>query len=95
MVKGSLNKQNVLKHYRKTSGAPKCDKRKPGCFKNLDVCHKIQGGSLVITSDVIINGLTIGKGSGDIENNTASGYQALAKNTTGNNNTVSGYQALS
>jgi hypothetical protein len=44
--------------------------------------------------DLTVNGLTVGKGAGNISTNTVSGYRALYYNTTGNGNTASGYQAL-
>jgi hypothetical protein len=44
--------------------------------------------------DLTVNGITVGRGTGNISSNTASGYQALHNNTTGNYNTASGYQAL-
>lgn len=47
-----------------------------------------------LDKDTLINGLTIGKGGGNIVSNTASGAGALQLNTTGNYNTASGYQAL-
>jgi hypothetical protein len=49
---------------------------------------------LFVASDASINGLTLGKGGGDISYNTAFGYQALYSNTTGSLNTAIGYQAL-
>jgi len=45
-------------------------------------------------ADALINGLTVGKGGGNIASNTASGVAALAANTTGTNNTASGVNAL-
>jgi hypothetical protein len=44
--------------------------------------------------DLTVNGITLGKGVGNIPTNTASGYRTLYSNTTGNNNTASGYRAL-
>ena len=44
--------------------------------------------------DLTVNGLTVGKGAGNISSNTASGVQALNSNTTGAGNIASGYQAL-
>jgi hypothetical protein len=44
--------------------------------------------------DLTVNGITVGKGAGNISTNTVSGYRALYYNTTGNGNTASGYQAL-
>ena len=50
-------------------------------------------GSLFTTQDAIINGLTIGKGSGSLQFNTALGYRALI-NSAGDINTAVGYNAL-
>ena len=44
--------------------------------------------------DLTVNGLTVGRGNGNVSSNTASGYQALYSNTTGGSNTAFGYQAL-
>ena len=44
--------------------------------------------------DLTVNGITLGKGAGNISTNTASGYQTLNSNTTGSNNTAIGYRAL-
>ena len=44
--------------------------------------------------DLTVNGITLGKGAGNISTNTASGYQTLNSNTTGSGNIASGYQAL-
>ena len=44
--------------------------------------------------DLTVNGITVGKGAGNISTNTASGYSALNSNTTGFHNTASGYKAL-
>jgi len=47
-----------------------------------------------IDGDAEINGLTVGRGAGDVSTNTASGAYALNSNTTGDNNTASGRNAL-
>jgi hypothetical protein len=49
---------------------------------------------LEVNGDTLINGLTVGKGGGNIASNTATGLNALYSNTTGNSNTASGVQAL-
>jgi hypothetical protein len=46
------------------------------------------------SDDALINGLTIGRGSGSIEHNTAIGVLALFSNTIGIYNTAIGYRAL-
>ncbi len=51
-------------------------------------------GAITSTTDATLSGLTVGKGAGAISTNTASGFQALYNNTTGNYNTASGFQAL-
>ena len=50
--------------------------------------------TLSFTKDILVNGLTIGVGSGSGTENTANGYQALYSNTTGSQNAANGYQAL-
>ena len=45
--------------------------------------------------DALINGLTVGTGSGNNSSNTATGFQALLSNTTGMSNNATGYGALS
>ena len=47
-----------------------------------------------LDKDTLINGLTVGRGSGNIASNTASGVAALAANTTGFQNTAVGSNAL-
>jgi len=49
---------------------------------------------LVLSEDVIINGLTVGKGANSVASNTALGVTALSANTTGNTNTAIGGSAL-
>jgi hypothetical protein len=51
-------------------------------------------GTARVSGDAVINGLTVGKGTGSLTLNTALGFQALNANTTGNNNTAIGYAAL-
>ena len=50
-------------------------------------------GSASFSSDIEVNGLTIGKGNGSITQNTAIGVQAL-DNATGIGNTAVGYASL-
>jgi len=47
-----------------------------------------------LDKDTLINGLTAGKGSGNIVGNTVFGQNALSVNTTGGNNTAVGRDAL-
>jgi len=79
-----------------------------GAFPNIDVNGGNIDGTVIgattaaagtftaitSTSDSSLNGLTVGRGAGDISTNTASGYLALNSNTTGSANTASGRQAL-
>ena len=44
--------------------------------------------------DLTVNNITIGRGSGNVSSNTASGFKALYTNTTGNSNTATGSDAL-
>jgi hypothetical protein len=44
--------------------------------------------------DLKVNGLTVGRGNGNVDSNTASGNYALASNTTGAYNTATGLGAL-
>jgi hypothetical protein len=44
--------------------------------------------------DLTVNGITLGRGAGDVLDNTASGYRTLYSNTTGTSNTASGFRAL-
>ena len=53
----------------------------------------IGSNSLNQTSDLTINGQTVGKGGGNVATNTVHGVSALQANTTGSNATVVGYQA--
>jgi hypothetical protein len=45
-------------------------------------------GNLVTIADATINGMTIGRGGGNIGFNTAIGFSVLQNNTTGSNNTA-------
>lgn len=51
-------------------------------------------GTLTAVNDAIINGLTVGKGNGNLSSNLALGAAALLTNTTGYNNTAIGTQSL-
>jgi len=54
----------------------------------------IDSNSLNATSDLVINGVTVGKGTNSVSNNTAVGASALAGANSGTgNNTAVGYQA--
>ena len=51
-------------------------------------------GDIRSTLDANINGLTVGRGGGNLDGNTVIGYQALTATNTGGGNTVYGYQAF-
>jgi len=51
-------------------------------------------GIKTFKNDILVNGLTIGRGENGIVSNTANGYQTLYSNTTGYANTAHGYNAL-
>ncbi|MHA8090009.1 beta strand repeat-containing protein [Aquirufa antheringensis] len=63
-------------------------------FVDLTTAQTIAGAK-TLSSDATISGLTIGKGpgSGNYIQNTALGYQALIRNTTGEGNAAIGYGA--
>lgn len=52
-------------------------------------------GIITFSKDIVVNGLTVGKGQGAISGNTAFGNSALSANTTGDINTAFGKSALS
>jgi trimeric autotransporter adhesin len=62
-------------------------------FVDLTTAQTIAGAK-TFSSDIIVNGITVGKGAGGQVTNTATGYQALNSNISGNYNTAHGYQAL-
>jgi len=51
------------------------------------------GGPTNCTSDIGVNGLTLGRGGGNISSNTAFGGGALQNNVSGSDNTAIGYSA--
>ena len=51
-------------------------------------------GNKTFNSDLMVNGLTVGRGNGGESYNTAFGMQALYSSTTGKQNTAVGYGAL-
>jgi hypothetical protein len=62
-------------------------------FVDLTTAQTVAGAK-TFSSDLIVNGMTVGKGGGAIASNTANGSGALSFNTTGNQNTATGTQAL-
>jgi len=61
---------------------------------NVGIGTASPGAKLDVDADALINGLTIGKGPGNLSQNVVLGIQALSNNTTGNTNTAIGSQAL-
>jgi hypothetical protein len=51
-------------------------------------------GAAKMTDDIMVNGLTVGRGAGGDIRDTAVGYSALNSSTTGIRNTAVGYSAL-
>ncbi|MCB9166233.1 MAG: hypothetical protein H6595_02015 [Flavobacteriales bacterium] len=66
-----------------------------GSLNNTPVHWQSDGNSISNTNngDALINGLTIGRGGGNQDSNTALGTDALDQNTTGTNNTAVGHGA--
>ena len=62
-------------------------------FVDLSAAQTI-AGSKTFSSDVTINGLRIGKGPGNLQNNIVLGREAFTSNTTGVGNTAIGDNAL-
>jgi len=54
----------------------------------------ISSGTVTSGSDISANGLTVGRGGGNVATNTANGFVALLNNTTGSLNTATGRDAL-
>jgi len=63
-------------------------------FVDLTTAQTVAGAK-TFSSDLTVNGITVGKGGGAVATNTANGYYALYSNTTGVANTANGYYALS
>ena len=64
-----------------------------GKFVDLTTDQTIAGVK-TFSSDAKINGITVGRGAGNIETNTANGNGALKSNITGEENTANGTSAL-
>lgn len=50
--------------------------------------------AVISTGDLTVNGITLGRGPGNVVSNTATGADALFTNTSGSNNTATGAQAM-
>ena len=62
-------------------------------FVDLTTAQTVAGAK-TFSSDLTVNGITVGKGGGAIADNTAIGDSALYSNTTGGYNIANGSQAL-
>jgi len=60
----------------------------------LDVNGVITAIGGTFSNDLLVNGLTVGKGTASVSTNVALGTAVLSSNTTGSRNTGNGYQAL-
>ena len=61
-----------------------------------DAGYKLDvNGTARVSGDMTVNGITVGRGTGNLASNSAFGVDALKKNTTGTNNTGLGISALS
>ena len=52
------------------------------------------GGNKTVTNDLLVNGLTVGKGLGNVSTNTVVGGLSMIANTTGERNTAFGFEVL-
>lgn len=83
-ISGSLNVNNILYVSGSNIG-----------IGNIIPSYKLDvSGSIRGTSDALINGLTVGKGGGNISSNTAVGSGSLFVNTTGTDNLAFGLNSL-
>jgi len=62
--------------------------------KNVNDMGALGTGVITATADAVVNGLTVGRGAGNILTNVAIGENALLNNTTGNFNNAGGHDAL-
>ena len=61
---------------------------------NVGIGTDTPSALLDVDGDSLVNGLTVGRGGGDVDSNSAVGVNALAANTTGGLNTAIGSEAL-
>jgi hypothetical protein len=61
---------------------------------NVGIGTTSPGAKLDVSADILVNGLTIGRGAGNSATNTAVGLSALANNTIGFSNIAVGQSAL-
>jgi hypothetical protein len=64
------------------------------CLRLLKAPAAQNNIATITGGDLLLNGLTVGRGSGNSWSNTVNGYQALYSNTTGSSNTAVGYSSL-
>ena len=64
-----------------------------GAFVDLTTAQTVAGAK-TFSSDMTVNGITVGKGSGNQASNTATGTSALSSNTSGQKNTANGSYSL-
>ena len=63
-------------------------------FVTTAVSTKADLASATFTGNVVVNSLTVGRGGGNVNNNSAFGASALLSNTTGSANAAVGFNAL-
>jgi hypothetical protein len=93
LVYNTATTSDVLPGYYYNSGttsSPVWLRLNTGCVPYTGASSEVDLGAY----DLTVNGLTVGKGSGNFSSNTAIGVQALDSNNTGSNNTASGYYTL-
>ncbi|HYK44483.1 MAG TPA: tail fiber domain-containing protein [Parafilimonas sp.] len=61
---------------------------------NVGIGTTVPAAKLDVNGDALINGITVGLGTGNLPYNVSVGRQALYNNTIGNSNTANGYRAL-
>ena len=76
-----------------TTGAPELSAQGSDANINLKLTPK-GTGVVTVTSDAVINGMTVGIGGGSLAQNAAFGGVTLPFNTTGNFNVAVGYQSM-
>jgi hypothetical protein len=62
--------------------------------KRLGIGNATPAKALDVNGDILINGLTIGRGTGNRDTNVAVGFESLLNTTSGINNIALGYRTL-
>ena len=78
----------------KTNGGSLTQKAVITSAGNFGIATSSPSKLLDVNGDALINGLTVGRGTGNVSTNTAQGYQALYANTTGQSAVAVGYDCL-